>query len=518
MRSGRQNAARQVADDGPNTGDTNRPGTRRPTLAVDAGRDDADHVGAARGIPLPRLTEPRTWWRPRYWGISARSAFVSATVVLVAFAIAASGLALILYRSLLAGVDDAAAGRVRDVVEALQHDTATEFDAALIATDQRIVAVQVIDGSGAVIQHSQSAPDTPLIAPESIGTTLRIGLPENASPDGDMRISGQTVNGIGGRYTVLVGAGSEAVESTVKTVLVLLAGAAPIVTAVAAAVTYRVVRRSLRSVDAIRTRVADISTSDLAERVPIPSNHDEISALAITMNQMLARIQAGHEAQRRFVGDASHELRSPVAAIISALDVAAVHPELLDDQLAESTLRPEAHRMESLVEDLLLLARADERGLTMRRTDVDLDDIASTEMGRLLTKSSVTVEADLVPTRLIGDASGLSRVLRNLLDNAARHATSRVELRVAPQGGNAVLTVGDDGPGIPEADRTRVFDRFVRLDSDRARTGGGTGLGLAIVSEVVAAHGGNVAIGERPGGGALVTVQLPLDKFPESNR
>jgi signal transduction histidine kinase len=479
----------------------------RRTDTAEAGRTHADH---AEGALVPRIRQPRTWWRPRYWGISARSAFVSVSVVLVALVVAGSGLALILYRSLLVGVDDAAAGRVRDIVAALQFDTATELDAALVMTDQRIVAVQVIDRHGGVIQRSQGTPDTPLIATDTIGATLRIGLPDRASPDGDMRISGQTVDGKSGRYTVLVGAGSEAVESTVKTVVLLLAGAAPIVVAVSAAATYLLVGRSLRSVDAIRSRVADISTSDLTERVPVPNNFDEISALAVTMNEMLARIEAGHDAQRRFVGDASHELRSPVTAILSALDVAAAHPEFLNVELATSTLRPEAQRMESLVEDLLLLARADEHGLTLRRKDVDLDDIASIEMGRILRENALTIDADLVPTRLVGDPGGLSRVLRNLLENAARHARTKVELRVWPQGADAVVTVGDDGPGIPEADRARVFDRFVRLDSDRSRSGGGTGLGLAIVSEVVAAHGGSVAIGDRSGGGALVTVQLPL--------
>lgn len=474
--------------------------------AADAGGDDADQV---RNEPVPRLRQPSTWLRPRYWGIAARSAFVSGTVVLVAFAAAGAGLALILYRSLLAGVDDAAAARVGDIVAALRYDPPAELDDALLDTDQRVVAVQVIDPSGAVVRRSASAPDVPLIAPSTIGTTARVGLPDDASPDGDMRISGQTVDAGGRPYTILVGAGSEAVEATVTTVLVLLSGAAPIVMVVAGAVTYFLVARSLRSVDAIRMRVAEISTSDLAERVPVPSSYDEISALAVTMNEMLARIEAGHDAQRRFIGDASHELRSPLQAILSALDVAAVHPELLTGEIADSTLRPEAQRMKSLVEDLLLLARADERGITARRRDVDLDDLASEELGRLLRETTLTVHADLTPTRLIGDPGGLSRMVRNLLDNAARHAISRVELRVYPEGNVAVLTVGDDGPGIPVADRERVFDRFVRLDSDRSRRGGGSGLGLAIVSEVVAAHDGDVTISERPGGGALFTVRIP---------
>lgn len=435
---------------------------------------------------------------------------MSATVVLVAFVIAGAGLALILYRSLLAGVDDAAAARVADVAAALRYDAPSELDAALLDTDQRVVAVQVIDSTGAVVQRSASAPDVPLIPPSAIGTALRVGLSDDASPDGDMRISGQTVGTPGGPCTILVGAGSEAVEATVVTVLLLLSGAAPIVMVVAGVATYLLVARSLRSVDAIRARVADISTSDLAERVPVPSSHDEISALAVTMNEMLARIEAGHEAQRRFVGDASHELRSPVQAILSALDVAAVHPELLEGELADSTLRPEALRMKSLVEDLLLLARADERGITLHRRDVDLDDLASNELGRLLRETALTVHADLTPTRLLGDPGGLSRVLRNLLDNAARHASSAVELRVYPEGDTAVLIVGDDGPGIPAADRVRVFDRFVRLDADRSRRGGGSGLGLAIVSEVVAAHHGSVSVGQRSGGGALFTVRIPL--------
>jgi signal transduction histidine kinase len=467
---------------------------------------------------VPLLRQPRTWWRPRYWGIAFRSAIVSGTVVLVAFLIAGMGLAVLLYRSLLDGVNDAAAGRVRDIVAALQYDTVPELDGPLTITDQRIVAVQIIDQAGNVVQRSASAPPDPLVLPGSIGTTMVIGLPDHGPDGGDVRISAQAVNGKGARYTVVVGAGSEDIESTVKTVLILLAGASPIVTAVSATVTHRLVARSLRSVDAIRTRVADISTSDLSDRVPVPVNHDEISALAVTMNEMLARIEAGHDAQRRFVGDASHELRSPVAAILSALDVAAAHPEFLNEELATSTLRPEAQRMESLVEDLLLLARADERGLTLQHKDVDLDDVASNEMGRLLRETTLTVDADLAPTRLIGDRGGLSRVLRNLLENAARHAVSRVELRVYPEGSNAILTVGDDGRGIPEGDRERVFDRFVRLDAARARSGGGAGLGLAIVSEVVAAHGGNVAIGDRPGGGALVTVQLPLYGPEESSR
>jgi signal transduction histidine kinase len=248
----------------------------------------------------------------------------------------------------------------------------------------------------------------------------------------------------------------------------------------------------------------------LNERVPVPARRDEISTLAVTMNEMLSRIEAGHTAQLRFVADASHELRSPLATIISALEVGVAHRELLDEQLASQTLLPEAHRMQALVDDLFLLARADEHGLALRHDDVDLDDLTAAEVEHLQRHTELDVRADLAPTRLVGDPNALARVVRNLLDNAARHAAWRVEVTVRPEHGKAVATIADDGPGIPAADRDRVFDRFVRLDTDRSRRGGGTGLGLAIVAEIVAAHRGSVRITDRAGGGAAVVVQLPL--------
>jgi signal transduction histidine kinase len=459
---------------------------------------------------LPALGPLLARLRPRSWGIAARSAFVSAMVVLVALVIAGAGLVFVLYRSLLSGLDDAAARRVDDIAAGLQTDGPADLDMALLATDQRIVAVQVIDVAGRVVRRSGSAPATPIVAPGAVGSGRRVGMLGDAPPAGDVRVAGQRVDTPTGRYMVLVGAGSEGVESTVSTVAVGSAAGAPIVIVVAAAATYLLVRRSLWSIEAIRARVAEISASDLNERVPVPERRDEIATLATTMNEMLSRIESGHVAQRRFVADASHELRSPLATIISALEVGVAHPELLGDQLASQTLLPEAYRMQALVDDLLLLARADERGLTLRHDDVDLDDLASAEVSRVQRDSTLDVHTDLAPTRLTGDRVALSRVLRNLLDNAARHAASQVEVTVRPERGRAFVTVADDGHGIPAADRDRVFDRFVRLDTDRSRRGGGTGLGLAIVAEIVAAHGGSVNISGRVGGGTVVVIQLPL--------
>ena len=462
----------------------------------------------------------------RPWSIAARSAFITAAVVFAALAVAGAGLSVVLYRSLLTAVDDGASARVRAITSGLHEDPPTELDDPLLATDQRIVAIQVVDPSGAVVRRSDGAPAAPLVAKGTVGPTLRVGMTSPTSPD-NTRISGRTIDTPSGRWTVLVAGDSDTARSTVINAALVLLGAAPVVIAVAAVAAYRMVRRSLRSVDSIRAQVAEISASDLAERVPVPPGSDEIAALAVTMNEMLARIEAGHAAQRRFVGDASHELTymivhdlySPLTAIISALDVAVAHPELLDLELAKNTLAPEAQRMRTLVEDLLLLARADEMGLALQREPVRLDDIARSEVIRLRRTCPHVVKIDTEPVELEGDRNALSRVVRNLLDNAARHAASRIDVAVHPKAAHAaVLTVADDGPGIPPADRIRALERFVRLDDDRSRTSGGSGLGLSIALEIVTAHMGEITISDRPGGGTVMSVQLPLENSPDSSR
>ncbi|WP_074345481.1 sensor histidine kinase, partial [Mycobacteroides abscessus] len=399
--------------------------------------------------------------------------------------------------------------RALAVAERLKKEPPDELESVLLATDQRIVAVQVIDARGRIVRRSDSAPKEPLIPLR--GNNFRdpqVGV--SATADDDTRVAALTADGRKGRYTVLVGGGIEPIESMTSTVATMLTITAPVVAVVAAGVTYLLVRRSLRSVDAIRSRVTQISASDLSGRVPVPDRADEISALAVTMNEMLGRIEAGHTAQRRFVGDASHELRSPLATVISALEIAQNHPEVFDKTLVQTALLPEAHRMQSLVEDLLLLARADEHGLPMRRTEIDLDDLASDEVTRLKRETSLQISGQLAAVKVTGDALGLARVLRNLADNAARHARSQVSIVVRADADNAYLQVCDDGPGIPVAERDRVFERFVRLDADRSRHGGGSGLGLAIVAEIVAAHKGAVDISGREGGGTVLTVRLPL--------
>jgi signal transduction histidine kinase len=225
---------------------------------------------------------------------------------------------------------------------------------------------------------------------------------------------------------------------------------------------------------------------------------------------MLSRLDQAQARQRRLVADASHELRSPVATIRQHAEVALAHPGRTATAELAATVLAEDLRLQRLAEDLLLLTRADEHTLAPRRRPVDLDDLVFDEARRLRGASGLRVDTTTVSAgRVDGDAAGLRRMLRNLGDNAARHAGGQLAFSLGERDGMVRLAVDDDGPGIPEADRERVFERFVRLDSARARDDGGSGLGLAIVAELVAAHGGTVAITTSPLGGARVAVALP---------
>ncbi|MGZ4555500.1 MAG: sensor histidine kinase [Mycobacteriaceae bacterium] len=457
-----------------------------------------------------RLPRP---FRPARWGMRARSALAAALVVAVALAIASAALLWLLKNSLESASDGAAEARAHDVSRQLVNGGLDALDPVLLATDGRTTLIQVVDTNGRISAASPGAPPTPLDEVRAAaGEQFTLGRVDvnGRGEGGDYRVTALGVQSPAGEFTVLVAEGQRTTETTLETVALLLAGGIPVLVLVVGAATYALVGRSLLSVERMRTRVAAITGADLSERVPVPPDRDEISRLAQTLNAMLTRIEAGHDAQRRFVGDASHELRSPLATVTAALELARDRPEVLDHALLTETLLPEAARMRNLVEDLLLLAGADERGPSLLLGDVDLDDIVDAECRRLRASSELVVTASIQPTRVRGDVARLSRVVRNLVDNAARYAHHSVDLRVALEDGEGVLVVSDDGSGIPDAERARVFERFVRLDRDRARAAGGSGLGLAIVAEIVAAHQGSIEVHGSPAGGAEFVLRLPV--------
>jgi signal transduction histidine kinase len=278
-----------------------------------------------------------------------------------------------------------------------------------------------------------------------------------------------------------------------------------------------IVGRALRPVEAIRAEVEAISESTMHRRVPEPGSGDEVDRLARTMNAMLDRLETSSVRQRRFVSDASHELRSPIAAMRTQLEVA-LQPAgagFADwPQVATSVLAEEA-RLEDLVTDLLLLASIDEQSLRADEATpvVALRAVAGAQADRSRRVPVELSEGEPVAVAVRRDL--MERVIANVVDNAARHARSGVRVIVSQRDHRARLVVDDDGPGIPQEDRTRVFERFARLDDARARDGGGAGLGLALVKAIVERHGGRVSIDDSPLGGARVIVELPAsDEAP----
>ncbi|MEU8652880.1 HAMP domain-containing sensor histidine kinase [Streptomyces sp. NPDC048737] len=303
-----------------------------------------------------------------------------------------------------------------------------------------------------------------------------------------------------GTLTVYAGAPLSTERTAVRTALTVMLTGFPLLLAVVAGVTWLTTRRALRPVEGIRREMAAITASaDLARRVPEPDTHDEVARLARTTNETLAALETAVERQRRFVADASHELRSPIASLRTQLEVGAAHPGLLDVPGAvEDTVR-----LQRLAADLLLLARLDagERPTDAR---VDLAELAREESAG---RARVAVDAE--PVNVSGSRGQLRRVLANLLDNAGRHAREEVTVTVRWEGRWAVVAVADDGDGVPEADRERVFERFVRLDAARSRDDGGAGLGLAIARDVAVRHGGTLTVRGTPEGGALFELRLP---------
>ncbi|HEY2057151.1 MAG TPA: ATP-binding protein [Amycolatopsis sp.] len=288
----------------------------------------------------------------------------------------------------------------------------------------------------------------------------------------------------------------------------VLSAGVPLVAVLIGVIAWLAVRRSLRPVEAIRAEVAEIGAHDLARRVPDPRSGDEIARLAGTMNTMLARLDDAVARQSRFTSDASHELRSPLASMQTQLEVLLAHPGRFDwREVCENTLLDVA-RLQALVADLVLLGKLD-HAPPERLDAVPLTETVDAGLSGREAREGVSIHAELDAAAVVrGHRTRLERLVRNLLDNAERHARSRVDVTVSVVDGQAVLTVADDGPGIPAEDRERVFNRFVRLDDGLARDESGAGLGLAIVADIARAHGGVAEVADHEDGARFV-VRFP---------
>ncbi|MFO7590073.1 MAG: HAMP domain-containing sensor histidine kinase [Acidimicrobiia bacterium] len=338
------------------------------------------------------------------------------------------------------------------------------------------------------------------------GRTVTVPLPGRPG-GGDPQVRAQRrVETAQGTITLIAERSIAEVDETVDSITDALLVGVPLLVLLVGGLTWWFAGRALRPVEAIRAEAAAITGSTIHRRVPEPTTDDEIGRLARTMNSMLDRLEEASLRQRRFVSDASHELRSPVAVIRTQLEVALRRGDDTDWTAVAHRVLAEDQRLEEAVGELLELARSEE-GEEPATTDVDLDEIVLEEVAR---PRRIPVDPSRVSAgRVHGNAAQLTSVVRNLLDNACRHAATRVDAHVTVDGPEIVLIVDDDGPGVPVPERERVFERFTRLDEGRSRDAGGVGLGLAMVRAIAERHGGHVAIEDAPIGGARFVVRLP---------
>jgi two-component system OmpR family sensor kinase len=464
---------------------------------------------------LRRVVHPRAW--PVRWRIAAVS----------------SGLTLVILMVFGGTIGQIATTRIRDdfnseinnAVESLQREL--HVIRPLVGSEPEVVpkrlgpyvatddaSIRVYDTTGREIGQLRGNRLGP--APEETGTVERNG----------MRIATAVLSEeeIGTGY-VQYGRSTAHVDATIDRIWLLIAAGILGGTLLACLAGVAIASRAMRPIAALTASAREISkTRDTSVHMPAAPVEDEVGELADTLEQMLRSLDAARaereqalQQQREFVADASHELRTPLTSVLANLELLQASlggpGQAEDREVVDSALRS-SRRMSRLVSDLLLLARADAGRLAAHK-GCDLAEIAgdaAVEAAPLMGGRHFVIDNDR-PLQVEGSADELHRMILNLLDNAARHTPdgATIELRLSQQGDDAVVEVADDGPGIPQAMRTQIFDRFVRGEgpADTAR-GAGTGLGLAIVSAVAASHHGSVEATESPSGGALFRARIPI--------
>jgi signal transduction histidine kinase len=457
-----------------------------------------------------RAGGPARWWRRR--SQRARVTLASTAGLALALAAAAVLLSSTLRISLIGSLDNSARQGAREVA-ALYN--AHRLPAAGVPVVPGTITVQVLSSNGRIVNVSPDADRlVPLLPPAVAAANARdgravfldgrpYGLPDTvrvataATRDGGTVIAAVAYNQVG--------------ESLATLTRALLIGT-PLLLALLAAASWLIAGSTLRPITELRRGAQDVTRTGRPRALPVPEARDEVRNLALTLNDMLSRLGAAQERQRGLISDTAHELRSPIASIRAQLEVALDHPDSQDWQQTASDVLEDTLRLARLAEDLLALARLDERDPRRpAQRQVDLASLVREEVSRYADARIPVRLAGTGPAEVTGDPDGLRRMLSNLIDNATRYARSQVAVSVGMTGKNARLSVTDDGPGIPAGDRERAFGRFSRLEADRSRDSddaGGAGLGLAIVLATAQAHGGSAWL-EDAGPGLRAVVLLP---------
>jgi signal transduction histidine kinase len=454
--------------------------------------------------------------RPRR-GTTVRFRITAIAALAVAAVLTVTGAALVVaQRRILTGnLDEALAAQAHAIAVSV---AAGPIPTTLVPGVDDDGIGQVVDAGGGVLAATAGDERAAPIAGPPAGPTERRTIDDVPGDAGvRYRLFSRRADSAAGPVVVHTAAPLDDIAESTALLARSLAVAIPLATALLAVVVWWLVGRTLRPVEAIRREVAGIGAvgAGLDRRVPVPVGGDEVARLARTMNGMLDRLEDAVRRQQRFVADASHELRSPLARVRAEVEVDLAHPAGADPDATAASVLAEVVAMQHLVDDLLALARADAGIAAAERGPVDLDDLVARQARRLRAAGRVAVDSRGVgAAQVVGDRDQLARAIGNVVDNAARHARTTVTLAVREDGGAAVVSVADDGPGIPPDRRDEVFERFRRLDGARTAPAGGAGLGLAIAREIVVAHGGTIAVDPAHGPGARLVITLPLAPAP----
>jgi signal transduction histidine kinase len=428
-----------------------------------------------------------------------------ATIVVVV-ALVATGIALLVMqrRVLTAKVDESLLRQNADLARI--YASSSPASAVEMAGDDDAFA-QIVDARSRVIGATANA------AAHGVLVKVPEGRDEVRQSSG-FPVSDEHYRAIArrsGDLVIITATSLDDVDESVAALRIGLLIAIPVLAAVLAMIVWWLVGRTLRPVEAIRSQVANIGAGNLHERVPEPATGDEVARLAHTMNAMLDRLEDAAERQQQFVADASHELRTPLARMRAELEVDLAHPDAANMATTHRSVLDETIGMQRLVDDLLDVARGDGDDSPPRRDPVDLDDLVQREAQELRANARLQIDVSNVSgAQVLGDRDQLRRVIRNVSDNAARHARSQVQFTVREVDHHAEVAIADDGPGIPPSQRAAVFERFTRVDTSRATGLGGAGLGLSIARTIVEQHGGAIDIDDSDAGGARFVITLPL--------
>jgi len=463
--------------------------------------------------------KPGRWWRRR--SLRARLTLITSAGLAVALALAAVLLASALRSALINGLDVSARQGAVEVATLLDQGRLP----SPVPVPPDTVTVQVLDASGRIVNVSPGADRlVSMLPPAQARAAARTGQARMLAgpPLGMPSLLRVVAVPARGGHVVIAAVSFAQVHESLATLARALFVGTPLLFGLLTLAIWLVTGYTLRPIAALRRGAAEVTGTGVPRALPVPPARDEVRLLAVTLNDMLSRLAEAQQRQRDLVSDTAHELRSPIASIRAQLEVALDHPDGLDWAETARDVHADTLRLARLAEDLLLLARLD--GQPLRRTGVDLCALCTAAAAGYAT-ARVPVRASVSSSEactVAGDPDALRRLLVNLLDNAVRHAASEVCVSVRSEAGWAMLTVTDDGPGIPASDRERVFGRFTRLDNARDRTGEeGAGLGLAIVRSTAEAHGGSASLGDAvldgagaasggAGPGLRAVVRLPL--------